>query len=127
MCFDTAGGDFDPNKGGHLILHELRCYIKMPPGRIVLFPSAAITHETVPISPGESLWSLTGYSAAGLWRYADQGMKTRSAWLAKDPKAVAAHDCKGQERWTKGCAMFKTVSELEDIWLAGRGKKDGRA
>ncbi|KAF5385584.1 hypothetical protein D9757_006770 [Collybiopsis confluens] len=37
-CSDTALGSFDPDKGGHLVLWDLKLVIRFPPGSSVLFP-----------------------------------------------------------------------------------------
>lgn len=116
FCLDIVGGKFKGDKGGHLILHELKVFVRLKPGRMILFPSAIITHENIPIQPGETRFSITGYSAGGLWRYADQGMKRRRDWEAEDPDAVEALCSLGGQRWADGCAMFKTVDELWKYW-----------
>ncbi|KAJ3963393.1 hypothetical protein EV361DRAFT_770502, partial [Lentinula raphanica] len=48
-CADTAMGAFDPDKGGHLVLWDLGFVVRFPPGSTILFPSALITHSTIPI------------------------------------------------------------------------------
>ncbi|KAJ7624191.1 hypothetical protein B0H17DRAFT_1151319 [Mycena rosella] len=48
-CSITALGDFDPNKGGHLILWDLRLAIRFPPGSTILIPSALLHHSNVAI------------------------------------------------------------------------------
>lgn len=53
ICLDAVLGSFESSKGGHLILHEAKQVLKLGPGRIVLFPSACITHENIPIDEGE--------------------------------------------------------------------------
>lgn len=116
LCLAAPGGKFDPTKGGHLILHEPRLIIKLSPGRLFLFPSACITHQNVPIAPGETRWSLTAYSAGGLWRFRDQGYQTLDEWKALDPEAAAKHKDLGGLRWEQGCAMFKTIEELREYW-----------
>ncbi|KAF9062497.1 hypothetical protein BDP27DRAFT_1147612, partial [Rhodocollybia butyracea] len=68
-CTDTAGGDFDPEKGGHLVLWNLKLVIRFPPGSTILFPSALITHSNIPISPHETRYSVVQYSAGGLFRW----------------------------------------------------------
>lgn len=46
-CTDTAVGEFDPDKGGHLVLWDLRLVIRFPPGSTILFPSALVTHSNI--------------------------------------------------------------------------------
>ncbi|KAF7304430.1 hypothetical protein HMN09_00845200 [Mycena chlorophos] len=42
-CFITALGDFDPTKGGHLILWDLKRFIRFPPGRNHSHPVGPLT------------------------------------------------------------------------------------
>lgn len=71
---------------------------------------------TSPYFSGETRYSVTGYSAGGLWRYVAQGHRTRKAWENVDLDEAVAHDAGGALRWDFGCAMFKTIQELQVIW-----------
>ncbi|KAJ7068933.1 hypothetical protein B0H15DRAFT_807364 [Mycena belliarum] len=53
MCAVQALGPFDPTKGGHLVLWELKLVIEFPPGALILIPSATMTHSNVPVQAGE--------------------------------------------------------------------------
>lgn len=99
-----------------MILHEAKLIVKLSAGRLILFPSACITHQNVPIGVGETRWSITAYSAGGLWRFRAQGMRTEEAFVAADPIGAAQHKAGGGYRWEVGCAMFKTLAELEKYW-----------
>lgn len=116
LCLIAPGGKFNPAKGGHLVLHEPRLIVKLRPGSLFLFPSACITHQNVPIGEGETRWSLTAYSAGGLWRFIAHGCKTRGAFIKDDPVGAAAHDAAATLRWEDGCKMFKTLEELKAYW-----------
>ncbi|KAH9856696.1 hypothetical protein C2E23DRAFT_866065 [Lenzites betulinus] len=59
----AALGDFDPARGGHLVLSDLRLVIRFPPGSSILFPSAVLRHGNVAIGRGEQRMSLTQYCA----------------------------------------------------------------
>ncbi|KAJ8487289.1 hypothetical protein ONZ45_g14393 [Pleurotus djamor] len=73
MCAITALGDFDPDVGGHLVLWELRIILRFPVGSTVLIPSALIHHSNLPIQPHEKRYSITQYSAGGLFRWVENG------------------------------------------------------
>lgn len=118
MCFDVSDGTFKFREGGHLVLHEPQLIIRLPPGRIVLFPSAAITHQNISIGEGETRYSLTGYSSGSLWRFRAQGWQTQAEWKSKNPEAEADHAARGEERWLRGCERFKTIEELRALWKA---------
>ncbi|KIO15368.1 hypothetical protein M407DRAFT_51980, partial [Tulasnella calospora MUT 4182] len=61
-------GKFNYKRGGQLVLHEYRLIIELQPGQLILFPSALITHCNIPLQKGEERYSLTLYSAGGLYR-----------------------------------------------------------
>lgn len=86
-------GDFDPTKGGHLVLWDLKLVIEFLSGSLIIILSALIEHSNVPISEGEygvmflvtvlilsnlgeTRFSFTQYSAAGLFRWVDNGYHT---------------------------------------------------
>ncbi|KAJ7862382.1 hypothetical protein B0H14DRAFT_3444758 [Mycena olivaceomarginata] len=68
-CAITALGDFDPDRGGHLILWDLRLVIRFTPGSTILIPSALIHHSNVPIQDHEYRASFVRYTAGGLFRW----------------------------------------------------------
>src|SRR6201996_4263351 len=43
-CAITALGKFDPDRGGHLILWDLKLVIRFPPGSTIFIPSALLRH-----------------------------------------------------------------------------------
>ncbi|KAJ7934221.1 hypothetical protein B0H13DRAFT_1855400 [Mycena leptocephala] len=59
----TALGDFDPDKGGHLILWDLARILHFPPGTTVLLPPI-LEYSIAQIQPGETRYSLTHYAEA---------------------------------------------------------------
>ncbi|KAF7358257.1 hypothetical protein MVEN_00874700 [Mycena venus] len=75
-CAITALGRFNPDRGGHLILWDLKLVIRFPPGSTVLIPSALIRHSNVPIAGDEFRASFTQYTAGGLFRWIRNGFKT---------------------------------------------------
>ncbi|TDL13852.1 hypothetical protein BD410DRAFT_817258 [Rickenella mellea] len=48
-CAITALGDFDPARGGHLVLWDLKMIIEFPAGSTILIPSATIRHSNIPV------------------------------------------------------------------------------
>ncbi|KAJ7845158.1 hypothetical protein B0H14DRAFT_2358296 [Mycena olivaceomarginata] len=61
-CTITALGDFDPDKGGHLILWDLKLIVRFPPGSTILIPSALIRHSNTSIGSHEKRFSFTQYT-----------------------------------------------------------------
>ncbi|KAG8915032.1 hypothetical protein FRC00_008548 [Tulasnella sp. 408] len=113
-CLDYILGKFNHRAGGHLVLHEARRVLSLEPGRALLFPSALITHETIPIAQSEWRSGVTGYAPGGLWRFANQGFQRRWEWegRATGPE-LAQHDAEGTLRWQEGLQRFMTIEELE--------------
>ncbi|KAJ7778948.1 hypothetical protein B0H16DRAFT_1711298 [Mycena metata] len=52
-CPVTAFGDFDPTRGGHMILWDLKLVIEFPPGSTILIPSATLAHSNIPVAKTE--------------------------------------------------------------------------
>lgn len=73
MCAVIFVGDFDPSKGGHVVLHELKMVVMLNPGHILLLPSACIMHENTPLAVHEEQFSLTLCSAGGLFQWVNYG------------------------------------------------------
>ncbi|THU91103.1 hypothetical protein K435DRAFT_607008, partial [Dendrothele bispora CBS 962.96] len=83
-CGITSLGRFDYTKGGHLILWDLKLVIEFPPGSSILIPSCYLRHSNTSIAPGETRQSFTEYSAGGLFRYNNDGMRTRESMSVEE-------------------------------------------
>ncbi|KAJ7924743.1 hypothetical protein B0H13DRAFT_2229941 [Mycena leptocephala] len=93
---NLAWDGFDPDKGGHLILWDLRLVIRFPPGSTILIPSAILRHSNVAIQQGETRYSFTQYTAAGIFRYVYNGFPRMRRWSRKYRKM----------RWLEGMKMY---------------------
>lgn len=122
VCLDYVDGPFDRNAGGHLVFHEAFRIVKLRPGGIILFPSAVITHETIPIALHEARFSITAYLAGMLQCYLDAGGRTLKEWERDDPEGAAGHKEQGSARWEEGCDKFMTAAGLIAFW-EGRSKE----
>ncbi len=107
-CSITAAGDFDHTSGGHIILWDARMIIEFPSGATILIPSALIRHSNTTIQSHESRYSLTQYSAGGLFRWVECGFMSQKAFKA----AGGQYQMTGNERWLRGVELFSTWSEL---------------
>lgn len=115
LCLDGGAGPYDWTLGGHLVLHEAMLVIQLRPGDIILFPSALITHENIPIAGNEQRFGITAYTSGAFQRFINQGLQTQAVWEAEAPEEKAAHDATAEERWTAGCRMFLSIPELLQI------------
>lgn len=106
-CDIFAMGDYDCQKGGHLVLFDIKTYIVFPPGSHILIPSAIMRHGNTPISSGETRLGFTQYAAGGLFRWVDNGFK-KAPKRRKNRKyklALAA-------RFKTSIGLFSTVESL---------------
>ncbi|KAF7302509.1 hypothetical protein HMN09_00885300 [Mycena chlorophos] len=78
-CFITAFGNFDPDKGGHLILWDLKRIIRFPPGATIAIPSALLRHSNVTIQQDETRYSFTQFAAGGLFRFVESGFRLNAS------------------------------------------------
>lgn len=113
-CGIAALGNYNHKTSGHLVLHLLKLVIEFPPKTQALIMSAAVSHSNIPIQPGEERWSITQYTAAGIFRFLAQDGKTRKVWAKEDPAAFAAYEATHSERWDEHIERFSTAEGLVD-------------
>ncbi|KAF8172847.1 hypothetical protein K438DRAFT_2006771 [Mycena galopus ATCC 62051] len=111
-CTITALGDFNPDRAGHLVLWDLKLVIRFPPGSTILIPSAILRHSNVNIAEGEKCYSFTQFTAAGLFRWVDNGFKsdvTVNQELAAQNNTATAAACLDARHtcWVNGVNSFK--------------------
>ncbi|KAL1750331.1 hypothetical protein FB107DRAFT_224068 [Schizophyllum commune] len=113
FCAITALGRFDPNRGGHIILRELKLVIRFPPGASIIIPSALLTHHNTRISEGETRYSVTQYTSGAIFRFVEHGFKLDSEYYAGlDRPGLQAARSANQSRWKKGVAMLSRLPKL---------------
>ncbi|KAK7676418.1 hypothetical protein QCA50_020636 [Cerrena zonata] len=118
LCSVTAGGNFDPTKGGHIYLVDLRLVVEFPPGSTILIPSSIIRHGNVPIQTGETRTSFTQYAAGGLFRWVEYGFKTWDQFWETDREHALAELENRSGKWKDFLALFSRVNELRDDHIA---------
>ncbi|KAK7018726.1 hypothetical protein VNI00_018286 [Paramarasmius palmivorus] len=111
-CCITAIGDFDPDRGGHLVLWNVGLKIRFPPGCSILFPSALITHSNVPIEEGERRYSIVEFTAGGLFRWVHNGYKNDEDLIMADEE-WRLWEAERAGRWKKGVRLYTKLYELE--------------
>ncbi|TRM56895.1 hypothetical protein BD626DRAFT_551280 [Schizophyllum amplum] len=73
MCSVTALGRFSPDRGGHIVLRELKMVVRFPAGSTILIPSAIVTHYNTSIGEHETRYSITQYTAGAIFRFVEHG------------------------------------------------------
>ena len=103
LCAITAIGDFDPKKGGHLVLWDCKLAIEFPPGSTILILSAVLTHSNTKVASHETWFSFSQYCAGGLFRWVDHGFKSVRSYREKLTEAqLEALDACNAARWKLG-------------------------
>lgn len=116
FCAITALGNFDPTKGGHLILWELELVIQFPPGSTILIPSAIISHSNTTLRKNETRYSFTQYTAGALFRWVDNQCMNQEVYLSTlTPEGLASVQEKNKSRWTYGLSLLPTVSDKVSV------------
>ncbi|KAJ7306957.1 hypothetical protein DFH08DRAFT_918537 [Mycena albidolilacea] len=112
-CSITSLGWFNADRGGHLILWDLKLIIRFPPGATILIPSAIIRHSNIPVQPHEKRFSFVQYTAGGLFRWIHNGYMTDEDFLKKlTMESREAQDAEAETRWEEGVKMFSIIDDL---------------
>jgi hypothetical protein len=112
-CAITSLGWFDADRGGHLILWDLKLIIRFPPGSTILMPSAIIRHSNIPVQLHEKHFSFVQYTAGGLFRWIRNGYMTDEDFLKNSTMVEKASREKAAEtRWEEGVQMFSSIDDL---------------
>ncbi|THU85627.1 hypothetical protein K435DRAFT_685208 [Dendrothele bispora CBS 962.96] len=76
MCATTLGS-FNPKLRGHLVLWDLKVLIEFPPGCTILLLSALLYHLNTGVQTHKTRYSVTQYTAGGIWCWLDGGSWTK--------------------------------------------------
>ena len=112
LCAITAIGQFDPKKGGHLVLKQLRLVIEFPPGSTILIPSATVTHGNTPIHESETRMSITQYAAGGLFCWVRYGFQNEKNLKKEDPALAHEIGALKSTAWKLALDSYSTLSTL---------------
>lgn len=108
----TSLGNYNPDKGGHIILREFGLMVRFPPGSTILFPSAIIRHGNAPIQQGEFRMSITSYAAGALFQYVDYGFQLKSEAQKRDPELYERLEAKLDGAWEKAVQVYSHVDGI---------------
>ncbi|KAJ7846777.1 hypothetical protein B0H13DRAFT_2238851 [Mycena leptocephala] len=90
-CAIQALGEFDPTKGGHLVLWDLNLVVEFPP---------------------EKRASFTQFSAGGIFRYVDNGFRTEEQLEEENPEEYERLMDLKASRWEEGLNLLSKMDEL---------------
>lgn len=106
--------DFAHQCGGHLVLWDLWLVIKISPGATILIPSEILRPANITIQPGESWYSVTQYTAGGLFCWVDQGMQPTGRFLELlSDEEWEEYITEAKARWVMGISLFSTLTTLQ--------------
>jgi hypothetical protein len=111
-CAITALGNFNPARGGHLILWDMKLVVEFPPGATLLIPSSVVLHSNTKVQDGEERMSFTQYAAGGLFRWVDNNFQTAKMLESVDPEGKKQADERAVDRWQHGLQLFQTFESL---------------
>ncbi|KAJ7360911.1 hypothetical protein DFH08DRAFT_685201 [Mycena albidolilacea] len=123
MCLIGALGNFDADKGGHLVCWDYNLIVRFPAGCSILIPSAVVTHSNTPIQDGEDRFSLIQYSAGGLFRWIANGFRSDLAWAASASAAgLARREEDRKSCWRTALKKFALWKDVKVKNFSGRGQ-----
>lgn len=109
-CVITPFGSFDPRRGGQIVFPQLKLIVNFPPGCPFFIPSAVLIHGNTPIQDHETRYSITQYSAGGLFRWAYNGFQTEEKfWRSLKGDALEREQEARRTRWKKFLKSFPIV------------------
>ena len=112
-CSITPLGNFDPRRGGHLVLWDFGLVIQFPPGATALIPSALICHSNATIQPHEVRFSIVQYASGRIFRWVNNGCSTDKVWFENaTPQAIEARNKEKARRWANAARSYSTQEEL---------------
>jgi hypothetical protein len=121
FCVVQASGRFNPMRGGHLIIKELKLFIRFPAASTILIPSALLPHSNTPVGTHEIRLSFTQFVPGGLLRYVHNGFKMERCLKKRSKKVYNKMDAK-KLRWKCEFAMINTLDKLKALYLSKNAK-----
>ena len=108
VCCIVAFGSFNHRTSAQIMLQEPKAIMELRRGDVFFCPSGSVTHRSAPIVGAGSRQVMVFYSAAGLFRWVNQGHKKAAADSIED-------EGQGNRRWQAGVGLFSRWSELINI------------
>lgn len=106
ICAVGAFGRFDPKRSAQLLFFEAKTIMEVGHGDMVLFPSAALTHENAAVQSHETRSSLVFHTGAALFRWIASGHQN----------GVQFDDESSRKRMAQGWGLLCTLAELNKLY-----------
>ncbi|KAF7340669.1 hypothetical protein MSAN_02139000 [Mycena sanguinolenta] len=81
----TLHRDWTDMAGGHVCSGSARLLVEFPPGSLILFPSALISHANIPVRPGETRSSIVQYTPGAVCRFVENDFRTEKQIQESNP------------------------------------------
>ncbi|KZT18752.1 hypothetical protein NEOLEDRAFT_1079391, partial [Neolentinus lepideus HHB14362 ss-1] len=109
-CAITALGNFDSERGGHLVLWDLGLVIEFPAGTTIMIPSALLRHSNLPVRDGETRYSVVQWSAGGLFHWIDFGFHSVKSFEASCGKRATGSIHRAH--WKVGMSLLPKLRDF---------------
>jgi len=81
--------------------------IEFSPGSTILLLLAILAHSNVAVSPHETHYSFTQYTAGGIFRWVERGFqKSVDFWASLSDEEREVQKAKDRGRWEYGLSLF---------------------
>jgi hypothetical protein len=108
-----AAGNYKLKEGSHLVLWEAGLVIEFPPGSMILIPSTVLMRSNAPIPKGSTRYSITQYTAGGLFRWVDHDFQSEASyWESLTDQGHAEEIQQMEGHASMGIGLFSTKDEL---------------
>ncbi|KAJ7734683.1 hypothetical protein B0H16DRAFT_1327444 [Mycena metata] len=109
----TVLGNYNHNRGGHVILWELGFVVCFPPGVSIIIPTGVVHYSFVRICPSKTRYSLLQWAGSGIARYMRNGFNFDSDFTQGSREQHAACEEHRQAAHAAALDAFPLKSELD--------------
>ncbi|KAF7335859.1 hypothetical protein MSAN_02332400 [Mycena sanguinolenta] len=108
----TLHRDWTDMAGGHVCSGSARLLVEFPPGSLILFPSALISHANIPVRPGETRSSIVQYTPGAVCRFVENDFRTEKQIQELNPAEYDSVLAAKSTRWATAVQRLPTLAQL---------------
>ncbi|KAJ7107311.1 hypothetical protein C8R43DRAFT_1140287 [Mycena crocata] len=115
-CALIAFGNYNPHKGGHIILWDLNLLVRFPPGATILIPRALVRYSFVGVAAHETRHCLIQFTPQPVFSFAANGGMSDVNWArfaTREEHAERAAERDG----ALSMSLLTKVDDVDDAWL----------